>query len=74
MDKVSLNLFKNFGFFNFNGLESEVESLLGVFFKLVGEYIYKFVYDSVYEVVGVYLCEMYVIEILRYFLIDIIYY
>lgn len=45
-----------------------------MFFKLVGEYIYKFVYDSVYEVVGVYLCEMYVMEILKYFLIDIIYY
>lgn len=72
LDKVSPNLLKNFGPFNFNGLESEAESLSGAFFKLVGEHTYKFVHDSVYEAVGAYLCETYVIETLRYFPIDII--
>lgn len=38
----------------------------------VGEYKYKFVYDSVYEVVGVYFCEIYFIEIVKYFLFDLI--
>lgn len=72
LDKVSPNLLPNFGPFNFQGLESEAESLSGAFFKLVGEHTYKFVHDSVYEAVGAYLCETYVMETLKYFPIDII--
>lgn len=72
LDKVSPNLLPNFGPFNFNGLDSEAESLSGAFFKLVGEHTYKFVHDSVYEAVGAYLCETYVMETLKYFPIDII--
>lgn len=72
LDKVSPNLLSNFGPFNFYGLESEAESLSGAFFKLVGEHTYKFVHDSVYEAVGAYLCETYVMETIKYFPIDII--
>lgn len=72
LEKVSPNLLPNFGPFDFNELESEAESLSGAFFKLVGEHTYKFVHDSVYEAVGAYLCETYVIETLKYFPIDII--
>lgn len=72
LDKVSPNLLPNFGPFNFYGLDSEAESLSGAFFKLVGEHTYKFVHDSVYEAVGAYLCETYVMETLKYFPIDII--
>lgn len=43
-----------------------------MFFKRIGENEYKFVYDSVYEVVEIYLCEMYVIEFVKYFLFYII--
>lgn len=72
LDKVSPNLLPNFGPFNFYGLESEAESLSGAFFKLVGEHTYKFVHDSVYEAVGAYLCETYVMDTIKYFPIDII--
>lgn len=46
-----------------------------MFFKEVGEvgeYKYIFVYDSVKEVVGVYFCEICFIEIVKYFLFDLI--
>lgn len=72
LENVSPNLLLNFGPFDFYELESEAESLSGAFFKLVGEHTYKFVHDSVYEAVGAYLCETYVIETLKYFPIDII--
>lgn len=75
LSKIFLDLVKNFDLFDFSGFEEKVKKLLGMFFKEigeVGEYKYKFVYDSVYEVVGVYFCEIYVIEIVKYFLFDLI--
>lgn len=45
---------------------------MGVFFKKVGKNVYRFVYDSVYEVVGIYFCEIYVLEVVKYFFFDII--
>lgn len=46
--------------------------MLNILVKDIGENKYEFVYDSVYEVVGVYFCDIYVIEIVMYFLFDII--
>lgn len=75
LNKIFLDLIINFELFDFNGLEEKVKKLLGVFFKEigeVGEYKYKFVYDSIYEVVEVYFCEIYFIEIVKYFVFDLI--
>lgn len=69
------NIFFDFnwiGLFDFWDLESEVERFLDVFFKVDGEYMYIFVYDSVFEVVEVYFCEVYVIKVVNLFLLDII--
>lgn len=72
LDKIFLYLVINFDLFDFSKLEDEVKWLLGVFFKEVSDCKYKFIYDSVYEVVGVYFCEMYVIKIVKFFFFDII--
>lgn len=74
MDKILIDLFEFFDLFNFIELEIEVEWLFGVFFKEVGEYIYIFNYDILYDVVLVYFCVIYLIKIVRYFLFDIIWY
>lgn len=72
LDKVSRNILPSFEPFDFKELESEAQRLSGAFFKKVGEHTYKFVHDSVYEAVGAYLCETYVLESAKYFPLDII--
>lgn len=73
MDNVFFfDLFRYFGLLDFCDIEFEVERFIDVFFMEVDEYMYIFFYDSVFEVVGVYFCEIYVIEIVKYFLFDII--
>lgn len=69
---VFIDLLNYFGLFDFEVLDSEVERLIGVFLKEVSDYIYIFFYDSVFEVVGIYFCEIYGREIVKYFLLDII--
>lgn len=72
LDKVSENIIPNFEPFNFRELESEAQRLSGAFFKRIGENVYKFVHDSVYEAVETYLCETYVTESAKYFPLHII--
>lgn len=73
MDNVFFfDLLRYFGLLDFCDIEFEVERFIDVFFMEVDEYMYIFFYDSVFEVVGVYFCEIYVIEIVKYFLFDII--
>lgn len=71
LDKVSKNIIPNFGPFDFRDLEVEAHRLSGAFFKRIGENKYKFVHDSIYEAVGMYLCETYVTETAKYFPLDI---
>lgn len=72
LNKVSKDLLSNFTPCDFRNLEREAQRLLGTFVKEVGENSYKFVHDSVYEAVGAYFCETYVIETAMYFPLDII--
>lgn len=72
LDRISPDLRRHFGPFDFRDLESEAERLLDAFFKAVGEHMYTFFHDSVFEAVGAYFCETYVTEAAKYFPLDII--
>lgn len=72
LNKVSKDLLSNFTPSNFRNLESEAQRLLGTFIKEVDENTYKFVHDSVYEAVGAYFCEKFVMETAKYFPLDVI--
>lgn len=71
LDTISPNLVKNFDPFDFSELEDEAKRLSGAFFKEVSDSTYK-IHDSVYEAVGAYFCETYVIKTAKYFPLDII--
>lgn len=71
LDKISPDL-QHFGPFDFRDIESEAERLSDVFFKAVGEHVYTFFHDSVFEAVNAYFCETYVTEAAKYFPLDII--
>lgn len=62
----------NFDPFDFSELEDEAKRLSGAFFKKVSDNTYKFIHDSVYEAVGAYFCETYVIKTAKFFPLDII--
>lgn len=72
LDKISLDLVANFDPFDFSELEDEAKRLSGAFFKEVSDNTYKFIHDSVYEAVGAYFCETYVIKTAKFFPLDII--
>lgn len=72
LDKISPDLRRYFGPFDFQDLESEAERLADAFFKPVGEHMYTFFHDSVFEAVGAYFCETYVTKTAKYFPLDII--
>lgn len=72
LDKISPNLVTNFDPFDFSELEDEAKRLSGAFFKEVSDCTYKFIHDSVYEAVGAYFCETYVIKTAKFFPLDII--
>lgn len=71
LNEVSKDLLSNFEC-NFENLEREAQRLLGTFVKEVDEKTYKFVHDSIYEAVGAYFCEKYVMETAKYFPLDVI--
>lgn len=72
LDKISPHLVTNFDPFDFSKLEDEAKRLSGAFFKEVSDCTYNFIHDSVYEAVGAYFCETYVIKTAKFFPIDII--
>lgn len=72
LDKISSDLVANFDPFDFSELEDEAKRLSGAFFKEVSDNTYKFIHDSVYEAVGAYFCETYVIKTAKFFPLDII--
>lgn len=72
LDKISPDLRRHFGPFDFRDLESEAERLADAFCKAVGEHMYTFFHDSIFEAVGSYFCETYVTETVKYFPLDII--
>lgn len=72
LDKISPHLVTNFDPFDFSKLEDEAKRLSGTFFKEVGDCTYKFIHESVYEAVGAYFCETYVIKTAKFFPLDII--
>lgn len=72
LNQISKDLLLNFAPCDFRNLEREAQRLLGTFLQEVGEHNYKFVHDSIYEAVGAYFCETYVIETAMYFPLDII--
>lgn len=71
LDKISQNLVTNFDPFDFSELEDEAKRLSGAFFKEVSVCTYK-IHDSVYEAVGAYFCETYVIKTAKFFPLNII--
>lgn len=72
LNQISKDLLSNFAPCDFRNLEREAQRLLGTFLQEVGERSYKFVHDSIYEAVGAYFCETYVMETAMYFPLDII--
>lgn len=70
--RISTDLLSHFGPFDFQALESEAERLTGAFLREVGDNIYTFCHDSVFEAVGAYFCERYATETAKYFPLDII--
>lgn len=72
LDRISPDLRRYFGPFDFQDLESEAERLVDAFFKRVGEHMYTFFHDSVFEAAGAYFCETYVTKTAKYFPLDII--
>lgn len=72
LDKISPLLVTNFDPFDFSELEDEAKRLSGAFFKEVSDCTYIFIHDSVYEAVGAYFCETYVIKTAKFFPLDII--
>lgn len=74
LNKVSIDLISNFSPFNFRNLEREAKRLSGVFLKKEGENSYKFSHESVYEAVGIYFCETYVLETAKHFPLEILQY
>lgn len=72
LDKISSDLLRQFGPFDFRDLECEADRLADVFFSNVDEHTYTFFHDSVFEAVGAYFCETYVTESAKYFPLDII--
>lgn len=72
LDRISPDLRQYFGPFDFQDLESEAERLADAFFKPVGEHMYTFFHDSVFEATGAYFCETYVTKTAKYFPLDII--
>lgn len=72
LDNISPDLVANFDPFDFSELEDEAKRLSGAFLKEVSDNTYKFIHDSVYEAVGAYFCETYVIKTAKFFPLDII--
>lgn len=72
LNQISKDLLSNFAPCDYRNLEREAQRLLGTFLQEVGERSYKFVHDSIYEAVGAYFCETYVMETAMYFPLDII--
>lgn len=72
LDNISTDLVSNFDPFDFSELEDEAQRLSGAFFKKVSDNTYKYIHDSVYEAVGAYFCETYVINTAKFFPLDII--
>lgn len=72
LDIISKDLRTNFEPFDFKELLPEAQRLVGMFLKEEGESSFKFVHDSVYEAVGAWFCETYIIQTARHFPLEII--
>lgn len=72
LDIISKDLRTNFEPFDFKELLPEAQRLVGMFLKEEGESSFKFVHDSVYEAVGAWFCETYIIQTAKHFPLEII--
>nr|XP_022294452.1 uncharacterized protein LOC111104674 isoform X2 [Crassostrea virginica] len=72
LDYISASLRTNFEPFDFKELLPEAQRLVGTFLKEESKSSFKFVHDSVYEAVGAWLCETYIIQTAKHFPLEII--
>lgn len=72
LDFISADLRTNFEPFDFKELLPEAQRLVGTFLKEESKSSFKFVHDSVYEAVGAWLCETYIIQTAKHFPLEII--
>lgn len=72
LNRISSDLLKHFGPFNFKKLKRKAQKLSGTLLKELGDNNFRFFHDSVYEATGAYLCETYVCETANYFPLNLI--
>lgn len=72
LNRISPDLLKHFGPFNFKKLKRKAQKLSGTLLKELGDNNFRFFHDSVYEATGAYLCETYVCETANYFPLNLI--
>lgn len=72
LENIATGLGRHFSPLDFEELELEAQRLVGAFLRVENDGTFTFVHDSVYEAVGGFLCETYVIQTARYFPLEII--